>query len=110
MPLAMFIDASVTMNGGICVLAMMAPLNRPKMTPERMPMRMPAISGRPHQTTAAAPSTPDMAMMEPTDRSMPPRIMTMVMPQASSRFGALWRSTLKMLRWVRKVLCVVGQM
>ena len=46
--------------------------------------------------------------MEPTDRSMPPRIMTIVIPQASSRFGALWRSTLKMLFCVRKVLCVTG--
>ena len=97
MPFAIFIEASVTMNGGICVLAMTRPFSRPKSTPERMAIMMPTISGRPCQTTAAAPSTPDMAMIEPTERSMPPRIMTIVMPQASIRLVELWRSTLKML-------------
>ena len=49
-----------------------------------------------------------MAMMEPTDRSMPPSMMTMVMPQASIRLVELWRSTLKMLVLVRNVVCVLG--
>ena len=104
----MFMEARVTMNGGMVVFAIMKPLNRPNSRPEEMPIRMPTISGMPPQTTAPAAKQPDMAMMEPTERSMPPRMMTIVMPQESSRFGAFWRRTLKMFVLVRKVLCVVG--
>ena len=85
----MFIDASVTMKGGIFVFAITRPFSRPKITPLRIAIRMPTISGSPCQTTAAAPSTPDMAIMEPTDRSMPPRMITIVMPQASIRLVEL---------------------
>ena len=39
---------------------------------------------------------------------MPPRMMTIVMPQASIRLVALCRSTLKILLVVRNVLWVFG--
>ena len=102
-------EARVTMNGGMLVQAITAPLNRPNTRPESTPIVRPTISGMPPQTTAPAAKQPDMAMMEPTDRSMPPRMMTMVMPQASIRFVELWRSRLNRLVLVGKVFAVAGQ-
>ena len=110
MPLAIFCEASVTMNGGIVVFAIRMPLNIPKTAPESRPMSMPITSGIPPQTTAPAPRQPDMAMMEPTERSMPPSRMHIVMPHASITLGADWRSTLKIFFMVGNVVRVRGQM
>ena len=47
-----------------------------------------------------------IASVEPTDRSMPPVVMTRVIATAAISVGALWRSTLSMLACVRKLSVV----
>ena len=46
--------------------------------------------------------------MDPTDKSIPPRIMTMVMPQARNRLDDICLSTLNIFFWVRKEPLVFG--
>lgn len=67
-----------------------------------MAMTMASHDGRPLLVIRPAHRQPDTAMMEPTDRSMPPMRMTMVMPQARNTFVDIWRMTLKMFVGVAK--------
>ena len=50
-----------------------------------------------------AATAPQIAMIVPTDRSIPPVRMTKVMPMARIPLIEVWRSTLMMLREVRKL-------
>ena len=103
---AIFMEARSDDEGRILV-AVVTPLDRPKSRPERDARRMPTISGIPPQTTAPRRRTPDMAMMEPTDESMPPRMMTVVMPQARQQVKGYSGAAHSRLPWVGKL--VLGQ-
>ncbi len=46
------------------------------------------------------------ATCEPTERSMPPVMMTSVIATATTRMGAAWRTTLRILPSVRNVSVV----
>src|SRR5215471_3865048 len=82
----------VTMKGGILSDAMAAPVASPQRAPAAIAVAMPRMIGAP-ATMASAPATPDNAMTEPTDRSMPPDTITIVMPIAITIMTAVWRAT-----------------
>ena len=105
----MFMVPSVTMNGGTPPLVTATPVNRPSSTPVRMPPRMPMMYiGMPvmpmrvrmpaeEVSISTIITVPMPASVEPTARSMPPVMMTSVMPSAIMPTEVLARSTLKML-------------
>ena len=64
------------------------PLNIPTIAPTRIAAKNPTASGSPKLTTQPAATQPDRAMTEPTESSMPPRMMTIVIPVARNRFDA----------------------
>ena len=51
---------------------------------------------------AMQPSKPLMARIAPTDRSMPPEMIIIVIPSAMMLITAVWRTTLERLVFVRK--------
>ena len=90
------------MNGAIRTFVIKRPLIRPTTAPiASVAATATAIfSGLPFMRMADI-STASL-MTEPTERSMPPLIMTKVSPIATVPRNAAVRSTLKMLRSVRK--------
>lgn len=72
-------EASVTMNGAIFVRAMRSPLTNPISPQTTNGSRI--ATTRPYREPYAA-STPPSAYTEPTDRSIPPEMITNVMPSA----------------------------
>src|SRR5215471_12925947 len=80
------------MKGGIRNVAIAAPLARPQRVPVAMAAAMPSATGAP-LTIAIAPATPDSAMTDPTERSIPPDTITIVMPIAMMVMTAVWRAT-----------------
>ncbi len=107
-PLAIFIVARVTIKAGIVVLAMNKPLNIPISTPTKSPNIKAANNGRLYLETPPAAIQPERAIMEPTERSIPPRIITIVIAHAIYRLVDICLSTLKMFFGVRKVDFVIG--
>ena len=77
--------ANVTMKAGMVVLETMIPFSAPTRVPHRIPMRIPTGTGSPTHVIMPALTHPVTAMTEPTDRSMPPKRMTKVMPHARYR-------------------------
>ena len=59
------------MKGGIAPLVMRKPLTDPVKAPVTMQPAIPIHQGRPRLDVSMAPTTPDSARIEPTDRSMP---------------------------------------
>src|SRR5271154_2268783 len=93
---------SVTMKGGIAPLVMRKPLTAPVAAPAARQPRIPVHQGRSRLDVSIAPTTPDRASMEPTERSMPADEMTNVMPIASTPNTEVERSMLRMLETERK--------
>ena len=72
----------VAINGTTRNRVMIVPLTKPHRVPVRMPMRD-ALMGDAPACRAAAMVTVASAMIDPTDKSMPPAMMTNVMPSAA---------------------------
>ena len=91
------------MNGAMRNFVIKRPLIRPTAAPIASVAATAAaiFSGLPFMRMADI-STASL-MTEPTERSMPPLMMTMVSPIATVPRNAAVRSTLKMLRSVRKL-------
>jgi hypothetical protein len=84
----MFIVERVTMKGGIVVFEMRNPLKAPTTTPESSPERMATHNGSPSKAINPPAMTPLKAIVDPTERSMPPRIITIVIAQATYKLVA----------------------
>ena len=82
-PFAIPIIPMVTMKAGTPVVTMIAPLTRPHRAPTPTPTRIARMIGiwliRTDPTR-----TVETAMMDPTDRSSPPEMRTIVVPQATT--------------------------
>ena len=108
-PLAIFIVARVTINGGIVVFEITRPLNAPETTP----ITTPTISATgiliPFLDTNPAEITPVSAITEPTDKSMPPSIITIVIPHARSILVEICLNTFSIFFTVGKVPLVPGK-
>ena len=61
-----------------------------------------ACSAPAYRRISSVPSTADRAIRLPTDRSMPPAMMTSVMPAARMAITAIWLATLSRLSAFRK--------
>jgi hypothetical protein len=70
---------SVAMNGGKPMRVTNKPLNAPQIAPTTTPPSMPIGTGTPAFTSIAA-ATPDSASTDPTDKSIPPVMITHVAP------------------------------
>ena len=101
MPRMMPSVPSVTMKGAIRSRVVRRPFTNPQNNPVRMPRRMPTVIGMP-RSIAMVPSTPLMARMAPTERSMPPAMMMAVIPSDMILMTAVCRTTLARLIGVRK--------
>ena len=95
-PRSMNRPASVTMNGWISQKSMM----KPRKAPNRMPkasISAAETSGCHPAVSRLAMTTPTKPIIEPIDRSMPPDMMTKVVPIAAMMMKALsasrWPST-----------------
>ena len=91
------------MNGAIRTFVISRPLTRPTTAPipSAAATATAMFSGFPFIRMADI--STDSLMTEPTERSMPPLIMTNVSAIATVPRNAAVRSTLKMLRSVRKL-------
>ena len=99
-PRAMPSVPSVAMNGITRSLVM----NRPLMTPTTPPATTPSSTARSGLTPsriAIAVTTPVSAITDPTDRSMPPLTMIIVMPMAPSATMTVCATTMRKLRTER---------
>ena len=82
--------ARVTMKGGILTLPMRMPLKKPSSAPTASTassVRMMEFI----ELNTTTPMPPISESMEPTDRSMPPVMMTRPMPKAMMPTTAEWR-------------------
>ncbi len=80
---------------------MIAPLIRPTSNPMAIAAAKASGRGTPWVTSQPA-AMPEAAMVEPTDRSKPPEMMTMVSPTATIPTMAMPRPILRRLVGVRK--------
>ena len=101
--------ASVTMKGGMRSRVMKAPVITPQTPQRAMPpspaANMPAApaSTPPQKSrTINAVTTAERAMRLPTLKSMPPVMMTSVMPMARMAITAIWLAMLSRLSAFRK--------
>ena len=101
MPRAINIMPSVAMNGGSRSRVTAMPLAKPHAVPARMPASMPSQTGKPPAFTARAAVTPASARTDPTDRSMPPVMMTQVAPMPRMAIEVTWSATVSPLPTVR---------
>src|SRR3984957_10295824 len=74
---------SVTMNGGIAALVTRKPFSAPVSDPVARQPRTPIHQGSSTLEASIAPTTPESASIDPTERSMPADEMTNVMPIAN---------------------------
>ena len=81
-PRKMFMVASVTMMSGMCSLTISRPFNAPSAVPRASVSSTVSATGSPALSIMPA-STPHSDSRLPTERSMPPIMMTMVMPSAT---------------------------
>src|SRR5437764_2447686 len=91
---------SVATNGGMCSAATSAPFSSPATAPTATPIATPA----PIETPCVrlhVPATPLSATMLPTDKSMPPVMITNVMPSAMMLITDTRRATSSRLASVR---------
>ena len=84
------------------------PLNAPIISPISIPIIIARCILIPYLDTQPAASTPESAITEPTDRSIPPSIITIVIPQARSIFVDICLNTLKTFFVVGNELLVAG--
>src|SRR5690606_19211970 len=92
---------SVAMNGGSPTTDTSNPLTNPAIAPTAIPPRMPTSGLNPKSAIRITPSTPARAATEPTDRSMPPVMITMVTPTAMTAFTDVCEPRLNKLSAVR---------
>ena len=92
---------SVVMNGLMRARATSRPLIRPAPAPVINAAAMPS-RGQPVRVAVIAPSTAARPIVEPTERSMPPAMMTSASPSATIPTTEISRATLNRLRAVRK--------
>ena len=90
------------MNGGIAPLVMRKPLSAPVNAPVARQPTMPIDQGRPRLEVSIAPTTPESARIEPTERSMPAEQITKVMPIASTPNTEVESRMLRKLETERK--------
>ena len=83
--------ARVTMKGGIFTLPMSIPLKKPSTQPTASTVSS-VTKTELVALKATTPRPPIIASMEPTERSMPPVMMTRPMPKAMMPTTAEWRS------------------
>ena len=81
-PRPIFIIAKVTIKGGIVVLDITNPLNTPTRVPAQMEIGIAMIDGTPTLVISPQQRHPDTAITEPTERSIPPNMITIVIPHA----------------------------
>ena len=97
---------SVTMKGASRALPTSVPLTSPTSVPvaraATIPAGMASSADSPESTTTVPSTTPEMAMMAPTERSMPPVRMTMSWPAAMMPMTVDWSIRFLMLPAVRK--------
>ena len=98
MPRIMPSVPSVTMNGLIFSRVVRKPLASPQARPVSTPTATPAGMAAP-RSMAMVPISPPMARMAPTERSMPPAMITSVMPSAMMLITAVCRTTLDRFVW-----------
>src|SRR5258707_3173103 len=84
------------MKGGIRSVVIAAPFAKPQTAPAAMLAAIPTIAGAP-PARANAPATPARAIIDPTERSIPPDTITIVMPIAMIVITAVCRATLPRL-------------
>ena len=81
-PCAPFIVASVAINGGNLRMVMSRPFIAPRIAPTVSPSKIPSQTLRPIAITVLPTIIPTSAIIVPTDRSIPPVMMTKVLPIA----------------------------
>src|SRR5512134_1662951 len=91
---------SVAMNGMTFNRVIARPFTTPMSPPDATPSRT-AVSGAVPLLTASAVTTPVSAMADPTDRSMPPLTMIIVIPIAPSATITVCATTMRKLRTER---------
>ena len=84
---------SVTIKGAMRSRVVRNPFTAPQNNPVARPTRMPTATGMPF-SIAMVPSTPHIASMAPTERSMPPAMMIRVIPSDMTLITAVCRTTL----------------
>src|SRR5271165_7103161 len=94
----------VTMKGGIMPLVMRKPLTAPVKAPVARQPAIPAHQGQSRFDVSIAPTTPDKARVDPTERSIPAEQMTNVMPIASTPNTDVDKRMLRTLETERKAL------
>ena len=92
----------VTMNGCRPSFEIMVPLTTPTATPSRMPRPMAMGTLMPCSMLVVT-TIPTRATSEPTERSMPPWMMTRVMPTAIMPLIEDWTTMLVRFSRVRKI-------
>ena len=98
----MLIVPSVTMKGGRPTRATRVPLINPMPTPISSPTRIARGTGRP-SCMQRAETRPAKAIVAPTDRSMPPMMITRLSPSDTMASQEKFRDRLARLLRVRKV-------
>jgi hypothetical protein len=94
--------ASVAMNGGSRPAVIISPLASPAAAPTARPATIANPIGHPASANVHAVTTLPSASTDPTDRSMPPEMITEVIPRARmARMEICWR-TLNRFRRVKK--------
>ena len=102
--------ASVTMKGGMANRVIIRPEKPPTAPHTRMARRHPstippveALTPPARSRMKPAASTADSAMRLPTDKSMPPVIITKVMPMATMAITAIWLAIFRRFSDFRKL-------
>ena len=105
---------SVATNGGSLNRVMTMPLNQPSAAPTAIAARIaPEVVNSINKSVpgtanpfvkAPAATAPENASIEPTDRSMPPDRMIIVMPMDRQRLTQICRSTFNPLSTVKKLV------
>ena len=102
-PRAIIIMPSVAINGGTFMREMTMPLTKPASAPVKSPTMTPTQTGMPMLVTATPVITAASVMTVPTERSMPPVMMTKVTPSASTPLTAVASRMPMTLSKVKKV-------
>jgi len=100
-PLPIFMVAKVTIKDGIFVLEIINPLKAPTNVPQIIEITMAKNIGNPCLAIKPALITDVTPIIEPTDKSIPPIRITIVIPQIKNTFTDICRITLKIF-WVDK--------
>src|SRR5512139_1702009 len=87
-PLVIYNMPSVATKGGIFILVTISPLNMPHNAPVTNPATIPTNTGICQIIMTCAVMTAENVMTVPTERSMPPLMMTKVTPKARIPFTA----------------------